>query len=98
MLFSKEYVGYLARQVTRKLIAAEMIATDSVPGVTEKIHGALLDELTLEEYQSFSPHFDNDLYACLDHATAVARRQERGGTAPAAVRKALARFRKRIGE
>ena len=49
MLFSKEYVGYLARQVTKKLIAAEMIATGSVPVVTEKVNAALLDELTLED-------------------------------------------------
>jgi len=49
MLFSKEYVGYLARQLTRKLIAAEMIATESVPAVTEKVNVALLDELMLED-------------------------------------------------
>jgi len=35
MLFSKEYVGYLARQVTQKLIAGEFIQGDNVPAVTE---------------------------------------------------------------
>jgi hypothetical protein len=49
MLFSREYVGYLAREVTKKLIAAEMIESSSVPAVTERVHAALLEELTLED-------------------------------------------------
>jgi hypothetical protein len=49
MLLSKEYVGYLAREVTKKLIAAKAIETSSVPKVTERVHAALLDELTLED-------------------------------------------------
>ncbi|HEY4902978.1 MAG TPA: DUF507 family protein [Candidatus Sulfotelmatobacter sp.] len=49
MLFSKEYVGYLAREVTKKLIAGKFIETTAVPAVTEKVHAALLDELTLED-------------------------------------------------
>ena len=49
MLFSKEYVGYLAREVTKKLIAGKFIETQAVPAVTEKVHAALLDELTLED-------------------------------------------------
>jgi hypothetical protein len=49
MLFSKEYVGYLAREVTKKLIAGKFIETEAVPQVTEKVHAALLDELTLED-------------------------------------------------
>jgi hypothetical protein len=49
MLLSKEYVGYLARQVTKKLIASKMIEADSVPAVSERVHAALLDELTLED-------------------------------------------------
>ena len=49
MLLSKEYVGYLAREVTKKLIAGKFIETEAVPAVTEKVHAALLDELTLED-------------------------------------------------
>jgi len=49
MLFSKEYVGYLAREVTKKLIAAELITTKAVPAVTEKVHAAILEELSLED-------------------------------------------------
>jgi hypothetical protein len=49
MLLSKEYVGYLAREVTKKLLAAEVIETKAVPAVTERIHSSLLEELALED-------------------------------------------------
>jgi hypothetical protein len=49
MLLSKEYVGYLAREVTKKLIAGEVIATKNVPLVTEKVHSSMLEELSLED-------------------------------------------------
>ena len=41
MLFSKEYVGYLARQVTQKLIAGEFIETNDVNATTERVNAAL---------------------------------------------------------
>jgi hypothetical protein len=49
MLFSKEYVGYLAREVTKKLIAGKFIETAIVPAVTERVNAALVDELSLED-------------------------------------------------
>jgi hypothetical protein len=49
MLLSKEYVNYLAREVTKRLIAGKLIETDVVPAVTERVHTALLDELSLED-------------------------------------------------
>ena len=49
MLLSKEYVGYLAREVTKKLIAGKLIETTAVAAVTERVHSALLDELSLED-------------------------------------------------
>jgi len=49
MLFSKEYVGYLAREVTKKLIASGVIETKQVPAVGEKIHATILEELALED-------------------------------------------------
>ena len=49
MLFSKEYVGYLAQQVTKKLIAGEFITTKSLGAVTEKVNAALVDELSLAD-------------------------------------------------
>ena len=43
MLFSKEYVGYLAREVTKKLIAGKFIETAAVPAVTERVNVALVE-------------------------------------------------------
>ena len=49
MLLSKEYVGYLAREVTKKLIAGGLIETKALPAVVEKTHAAILDEFSLED-------------------------------------------------
>ena len=49
MLFSKEYVGYLAREVSKKLVASGLIETKAMPALNEKVHAALLDELALED-------------------------------------------------
>jgi hypothetical protein len=49
MLLSKEYVGYLAREVTKKLIAAEFIETKAVPAAVERVHAAMLEEFGLED-------------------------------------------------
>jgi len=49
MLLSKEYVGYLAREVTKKLIAGEFIETKAPAAVTEKVHAAILEEFSLED-------------------------------------------------
>jgi hypothetical protein len=49
MLLSKEYVGYLARQITQKLIGGEFIETKDALGVSEALNLALLEELQLED-------------------------------------------------
>ena len=49
MLLSKEYVGYLAREVTKKLIAGELIETKASAAVTERVHASMLEELSLED-------------------------------------------------
>jgi hypothetical protein len=42
-------VGYLAREITKKLIEGEFIETSNPDEVRERVHAALLDELTLED-------------------------------------------------
>jgi hypothetical protein len=49
MLLSKEYVGYLAREVTKKLIAGKFIETKAEAAVNEKVHAAILEEFSLED-------------------------------------------------
>jgi hypothetical protein len=42
-------VGYLAREVSKKLVASGLIETKAMPVLTEKVHAALLEELALED-------------------------------------------------
>ncbi len=49
MLLSKEYVGYLAREVSKKLLEGEFVATANKAAFNERVHAALLDELSLED-------------------------------------------------
>lgn len=49
MIFSRDYVGYLARQTVKQLVAAKMIETNKPALVEEQVSKALLDELALED-------------------------------------------------
>ena len=49
MIFSKDYIGYLARQTTKHLVAAKMIKTDKAELVNARVAAALIDELALED-------------------------------------------------
>ena len=63
MVLSKEYVSYLARELTKKLIAGQFIETAKAPTVTEKVHSALLDELSLEDRINDEVRIILDTYA-----------------------------------
>jgi hypothetical protein len=49
MIFSREYVGYLARHTVKHLIDAKMIKTGKQAAVEERVYTGLLDELSLED-------------------------------------------------
>lgn len=49
MLFSKDYVGYLSRQVVRRLQEAKVVRTDKPAVLVERINNGLIDELSLED-------------------------------------------------
>ena len=49
MLVSREYVGYLARQVTKKLIEGEFIEARNANSTIERVHAAVLEEMQLED-------------------------------------------------
>jgi hypothetical protein len=49
MLFSKEYVAYLGRQLTKKLIEGEFIESSAPTVVTDRVIQALNDELAVED-------------------------------------------------
>jgi argininosuccinate lyase len=60
--------------------------------------GKELDALTLEELRAFSPLIDRDVHAALTVEASLAARDVVGGTAPAAVRRALADARRRLDD
>jgi hypothetical protein len=49
MIFSREYVNYLARQTVKQLIEAKMIRAGKVAVVNERVNAAILEELSLED-------------------------------------------------
>jgi hypothetical protein len=49
MIFSREYVNYLARQTVHQLIEAKMIRAGKVDVVAERVNAAILEELSLED-------------------------------------------------
>lgn len=49
MIFSRDYVGYLARQTVKHLVTEGMIDTDKPAVANERVAAALLDELALED-------------------------------------------------
>jgi len=49
MIFSKDYVGYLARQTVKHLVDAKMIETQKLALVSERVTFAMVEELALED-------------------------------------------------
>ena len=49
MIFSRDYIGYLARRTVKHLIDAKMITTSELKATEERVNAALLDELALED-------------------------------------------------
>jgi len=49
MRLQREFVVYMARELVRRLIAAEIIETPTPEQLTAKIHQTLLDELSVED-------------------------------------------------
>jgi uncharacterized protein len=49
MIFTKEYVAYLARNIVKKLISGEFIEAEKPAEVTERVTNAMVDELSIED-------------------------------------------------
>lgn len=49
MIFSKDYVGYLARQTVKHLTEAKMIQTAKPQILNERVTEAMIEELSLED-------------------------------------------------
>ncbi len=49
MIFSREYVGYLARQTVKHLVDAKMVRSAKPAVVEERVNAGLVEELSLED-------------------------------------------------
>ena len=49
MIFSKDYVGYLARQTVKQLVDAKMIEVSNPAAVSDRVNQGMLEELLLED-------------------------------------------------
>jgi hypothetical protein len=49
MIFSREYIGYLARKTVKHLIDVKMITTSNLKATEAKVTEGLIDELSLED-------------------------------------------------
>ena len=49
MIFSRDYIGFLARRTVKHLIDAKMITTSDLKAVEARVAAGLIDELSLED-------------------------------------------------
>lgn len=49
MLIARDYVGYMASEVVKKLVAGNLIETKVAEGVTQRIRLRMMDEITVED-------------------------------------------------
>ena len=49
MIFSREYIGYLARRTVKHLIDVKMITTSDLKATEARVTAGLTDELSLED-------------------------------------------------
>ena len=49
MLLSRDFVGYMAKEVIKRLVAGKMIETKNVEGVTQAVRQVMADEVTVED-------------------------------------------------
>jgi hypothetical protein len=49
MLLSRDFVGYMAKEVVKRLVAAEMIETKTPDVVAQHVRHAMAEELTIED-------------------------------------------------
>ena len=49
MLLSRDYVGYMAGEVTKRLISSKLIEVGTPPALTEKLRLKMMEEITVED-------------------------------------------------
>ena len=49
MLLNRDYVGYMAKEVVKRLLAAKMIETKNVEKLNNEVRVVMADEVTIED-------------------------------------------------
>jgi hypothetical protein len=49
MLLSRDFVGYMAKEVVKRLVAAKMIETKDVESLSQQVRQVMADEVTVED-------------------------------------------------
>jgi hypothetical protein len=49
MLLQRDYVGYMAKEVVKRLVASEMIETKTPDAVVQQVRRAMTEELSIED-------------------------------------------------
>ena len=49
MLLSRDYVGYMAGEVTKRLISSKLIEVGTPPALTERLRLKMMEEITVED-------------------------------------------------
>ena len=49
MLLSRDYVGYMAKEIVKRLIAGKMIETKDAENLTQQVRKVMADEITIED-------------------------------------------------
>jgi argininosuccinate lyase len=93
-ILATDLADYLVRKGTAFRTAHRIVARLVSHAIAK---GKSFRELSLSEYQEFSPLFEKDVYS-ITVETSLAARDVTGGTAPKQVARALAAARKALGE
>ena len=49
MLLSRDYVGHMAKEVVKRLVAAKMIETKSAENLSQHVRQVMAEEVTIED-------------------------------------------------
>ena len=49
MLLTRDYVGYMASEIVKRLLAAQMIETKAPEALVQRVRQAMMEELTVED-------------------------------------------------
>ena len=110
MTFNKEVMESSAKNgFTNATDAADYLVNHGVPfrdahGIVGQLvlfcidRGIALDDMTLEEFQSISPVFEEDIYEAISMKTCVEKRVTIGAPGQEAMKKVIEIYRKRLEE